>query len=418
MPLTRSRRASLCGIGSRTAQPGNTATVAVNPCRKLRPPTGPISPAAKKPAAGAPPSSSSTTAASWSADAEHRAARVHCRRTRARPPAARRPSRPPAAAALGAGPHPPIGRRGRAAARPGLRAPGAPTATLPESGSAPRSPRTRKSPCSYSGLPPSMTIPISIPPAINARSRGLSSAIDPLDGLERRASGQLVNQVALGGGDRHLPAERRRALGDAGQQLDPFEADPDRAPLAHLLAEEQRRPAASESARWRARRAPAPRERARRQRRQRGLGRERVRVGSRITAPLARVQPRQPGDARLRSVLGHAWRGTAVASPDPLERRRPDRRPRSRIRARGRGRARRRRRSRSAPAGPARSCTPSSIASGAARWVPLANTTARSTGAPCERAPQRAAPPRPRPAAGSGSARDAGADLHAVIRGR
>ena len=34
-----------------------TAIVAVKPCRKYSPPTGPISPAAKKPAAGAPPSS-------------------------------------------------------------------------------------------------------------------------------------------------------------------------------------------------------------------------------------------------------------------------------------------------------------------------------------------------------------------------
>src|SRR5439155_9394896 len=44
----------------------NTATVAVKPCRNVCPPTGPISPAAKKPAAGTPPSSSATAAASWS----------------------------------------------------------------------------------------------------------------------------------------------------------------------------------------------------------------------------------------------------------------------------------------------------------------------------------------------------------------
>ena len=50
---------------------GNTATVAVNPCRKGSPPTGPISPAAKKPAAGAPASSSSRARASWSGVAEH-----------------------------------------------------------------------------------------------------------------------------------------------------------------------------------------------------------------------------------------------------------------------------------------------------------------------------------------------------------
>src|SRR5215216_91499 len=44
---------------------GKTAIVAVNPCRKLRPPTGPISPAQKKPAVGA-PSVSSSAEASWS----------------------------------------------------------------------------------------------------------------------------------------------------------------------------------------------------------------------------------------------------------------------------------------------------------------------------------------------------------------
>ena len=43
---------------------GKTATVAVNPCRNGSPPTGPISPAAKKPAAGAPASSSSSVRAS------------------------------------------------------------------------------------------------------------------------------------------------------------------------------------------------------------------------------------------------------------------------------------------------------------------------------------------------------------------
>ena len=43
---------------------GNSANVAVKPCRKLRPPTGPISPAAKNPAEGAPPSSRWTIAAS------------------------------------------------------------------------------------------------------------------------------------------------------------------------------------------------------------------------------------------------------------------------------------------------------------------------------------------------------------------
>src|SRR4051794_32910511 len=45
-------------------QAGKTAMVAVKPCRKLCPPTGPISPAQKKPAVGTPRESSSA-AASW-----------------------------------------------------------------------------------------------------------------------------------------------------------------------------------------------------------------------------------------------------------------------------------------------------------------------------------------------------------------
>src|SRR5207302_7503305 len=52
---------------SRHEPRGKTARVAVKPWRKLRPPTGPISPAAKKPAVGAPPSSRSIASASWSA---------------------------------------------------------------------------------------------------------------------------------------------------------------------------------------------------------------------------------------------------------------------------------------------------------------------------------------------------------------
>src|SRR5205085_678295 len=51
---------------SRDVHGGKIATVAVNPCRKLSPPTGPISPAAKNPAAGAPASSRCSAPASWS----------------------------------------------------------------------------------------------------------------------------------------------------------------------------------------------------------------------------------------------------------------------------------------------------------------------------------------------------------------
>ena len=65
---------------------------------------------------------------------------------------------------------------------------GAPTVSVPASGSAPMTPRTRKSPCSYSGLPPPMTIPSSSPLATSAcwwgsrpsiASRSVSSAGRP-----------------------------------------------------------------------------------------------------------------------------------------------------------------------------------------------------------------------------------------------
>src|SRR5581483_4318490 len=51
----RSARPATAYRTGASPHPGKIATVAVNPCRKLSPPTGPISPAAKNPAAGAPP---------------------------------------------------------------------------------------------------------------------------------------------------------------------------------------------------------------------------------------------------------------------------------------------------------------------------------------------------------------------------
>ena len=71
---------------------GKTATVAVKPCRNDSPPTGPISPAAKKPAAGAPASASATVSASWSAVGEQVAAAAVAGEHAARPPGVRPPS--------------------------------------------------------------------------------------------------------------------------------------------------------------------------------------------------------------------------------------------------------------------------------------------------------------------------------------
>ena len=124
-----------------------TATVAVKPCTKYSPPTGPISPAAKKPAAG--------RAAELVVERRRRRGgrgrtcrrRARCTRTAARRPAAGRRAPSCARRARRAGRGRRCRRRARAGARPGRAAPALPTATWPVSGSAPTSPRTRKSPC-------------------------------------------------------------------------------------------------------------------------------------------------------------------------------------------------------------------------------------------------------------------------------
>ena len=182
----RSRRRSVSHPPS--TQPGNTARVAVKPCRKLRPPTGPISPAAKNPAAGAPPSSRRPLrrrglprprTSRWPRPLQENTSAPAGGRLRMR--LASQPQR------SAQSPHRPTVRRGRAAAPPGPARPARRPTIAPESGSAPSTPRTRKSPCSYSGLPPSITIPISSPAATSARSRGDELGDDLLDRLERRA---------------------------------------------------------------------------------------------------------------------------------------------------------------------------------------------------------------------------------------
>ena len=72
------------------SMPANSATVAVKPCRKYSPPTGPISPAAKKPAAGAPASASRDRARRRGPGCRTSPRRGRCRRTRARRRAAGR----------------------------------------------------------------------------------------------------------------------------------------------------------------------------------------------------------------------------------------------------------------------------------------------------------------------------------------
>src|SRR5690242_12212234 len=60
---------------------------------------------------------------------------------------------------------------------------------------------------------------------------------DALNRLERGATCQLVDQVTVGGCDGHLASNRRRSLGDAGQQLDPADDHPDGTFLDDLLVE-------------------------------------------------------------------------------------------------------------------------------------------------------------------------------------
>ena len=49
-----------------------------------------------------------------------------------------------------------------------------------------------------------------------------------------------MDHVALGGRDGHLSSQRRRALRNAGEHLDPVQTDADRAPLADRLVVKQR----------------------------------------------------------------------------------------------------------------------------------------------------------------------------------
>ena len=213
--------------------------------------------------------------------------------------------------------------------------------------------------------------------------------------LERGLAGELADDVALGRRDGQLGADRRRALRDARQQLDAVEAHADGARVDDLVAVEQHRAVVGRARGGRRRRAPAAaasrrRGSAARRRSGRRTGR---RAGSRRPRRRGRAGPtarRSPPRAP------RPWRGTARLAV-VAERGGPDRRRRSRPRPRARRRARRRRRSRSASRGASISWTASSVASGAARCAPEANTTARSQ-EPLARArgPPRT-PPRARP---------------------
>ena len=257
LPPTRLIACAAVCVPVAAAQPGNTASVAVKPCRKLRPPTGPISPAAKKPAAGR---------------AAELVARPRPRRGRGVPNIAR-----PAAIA---GEHERAGRRlagERLDAQPERAAQilvgrsrvprvQADDLALADRGADDRGRPTpdRRRARRGRGSRPARTR------ACRRRSRsrsgarrrpaparrGVSSAMICSTVSSAGPPGELVDHVALGRGDRQLAAERRRALRDARKHLDAAQAHADRALVVHLIADRTARPRRPASARSRARRAP------------------------------------------------------------------------------------------------------------------------------------------------------------------
>ena len=129
--------------------------------------------------------------------------------------------------------------------------------------------------------------------------------------LDRRARGELVDQVAGGRGDRHLRANRGRPLRDAGNQQDAGQRAGDGAGVEHVPVSKQCRGAAGGGAREATEhREPGT---ALVQITQQGLGTERVRVGEqdqRLAEPLAVGQP-----AERDAVLGRL--GLEMVGDDP-----------------------------------------------------------------------------------------------------
>ena len=233
----------------RSRASGKTAIVAVKPWRKLRPPTGPISPAQKNPPAGA-PSASSSAIASWSGDVEHvRAAAVAGEQQRAGRAARRRAPRPAARSAS---------RRSSSAVAPS---------------------RT----CMRTVWPTRTRSPSAIEPlvGVGAEDRADEEVAALVLGLvlvdhdaEHQALGgerllarvelgdrlaqaldrglrrELLDHVAARGGDRHLGADRAsRPARRRGSIADASTAAGDRAAVEHLAVAKQRRRAGGRGAR-------------------------------------------------------------------------------------------------------------------------------------------------------------------------
>ena len=215
-----------------------TATVAVKPCRNVSPPTGPISPAAKNPAAGRAgelvvDGLGVVVAAPEQAPAA--AVAGEQQRSRRRAPAQRAHAHAERLAEVAVGalgvarvqPHDlaraHLGRdRDLAGVRVGAHQPAHEEVALQVVGLV----RVDHDPHQQ--------------PALDERQVLRRQRLDRLAQLlERRPPRQLEDHVALGGGDRQLGPDRRRALRHARQQLDAVQPHPDRALVDHLLAEEQ-----------------------------------------------------------------------------------------------------------------------------------------------------------------------------------
>src|SRR6266508_1195895 len=210
--------------------------LAVKVCRKLRPPTGPSSPWAKKPAVGTRSVAAATLAASWSGSPKKR-----------RPRPLQENSSTPRGRQLGTGASSSSRSSSAEAAsrtwnwRVWPTSTLSPTAIDPLSWAIPSSPLTRKSPRSKLALCSSITWPTwRPPPRSSACSRGSSAA----SSWRRRSTAELVDDVALPAGDRERRADRPAALADHRPHLDRADqGDPDRAAVDHLGAGDQPVPA-------------------------------------------------------------------------------------------------------------------------------------------------------------------------------
>ena len=200
--------------------------------------------------------------------------------------------------------------------------------------------------------------------------------------------------VALGGGDRQLRADRRGALGDARQHLDAVEAHADRAAARRPR---RRRTARSALRRSRADRPPSTGTAGWVSARWRSTGSVGKLSGSgssiAASAPSRSGMPDREALVGLLDRLGVERGGRAAA-----ERGRPDRHGGAVLDLAAVAEHAARAAAGELVRARAPRATPSSVASGAARWAPEAKTTARSGRCAAERPPRLRAPPRsPRP---------------------